>query len=268
MKMKTRILFAGIAIAASSAFGALLYHDDFSGTSLPAWYRSTANPSDFDDAWSVTSRLETVLGNPCACIDIAIPTLTTNASERWQAGLSATLLPNSILPYVWELAFDIYVETSEPVRISIAQTGVVPSAPFVEQLSTYWVTPPETGWQQITVTSEDEALLSYSMGMPNETNRSSTLRIGLSSHDGADRPLSISGIGTYTFKIDNLAFRSSDAAYVAVQRWPTGDLSLYFSGNLESSGDLNGWTAVDPHPSSPFALPLDLEKEFFRAVPE
>jgi len=268
MKSNYYIIFAGVVTAAYSAFGALLFHDEFSAPSLPTWYRTTINPSDFDDTWSVTSRLETVLGNSCACFDIAIPTLSTNTSERWHAGLSTTLLQSSVLPYVWELTFDIFVESSEPVRISISQTGLVPSVPSVEQLSTYWVTPPEAGWQQITINSENEAIISYAMGLPSETNRSSTLRIGLSSHDGAGLPLSISEIGTYTFKIDNLALKSSDAAYVALKTWSTGDTSLFFSGTLQSSGDLNAWTTIEPQPSSPFVIPLDMEKVFFRAFTE
>ena len=268
MKMKLCIALAGFFMASFSAFGAILFQDDFSDASLPTWYRHTVNPSDFDDTWSVTSRLETVLGNPCACFDIAIPTLTTNPIERWDAGLSATLLPDSILPYAWELTFDLYIETSEPVRISMAQTGLVPSVPFAEQRLTYWVTPPEAGWQQITVNSEDEAIISYAMGSPDETNRSCALRIGLSSHDLAGLPLSISEIGNYTFKIDNLMLRSSDAPYVAVKTWPTGDLSLFFSGNLQSSGDLNAWTTLDPQPSSPCVLPFNMEKEFFRVFTE
>ena len=268
MKMKLCIALAEIVLAACPAFGAILFQNDFAGASPPGYYRNTVNPSDFDYTWSVTSRLETVLGNPCACFDIAIPTQSTNASERWHGGLSATLLNDSILPYVWELTFDIYVETSEPVRISIAQTGLIPSLPFMTQLSTYWVTPPEAGWQPITVTSEDEAFVSYSMGLPFATNQSCALCIGLSSHDAADMPLSISQIGQYTFKIDNLALNSSDAAYVAVQTWPTGDLLLFYSGILQSSGDLDSWTTIEPQPSSPFLLPLDMEKEFFRAFTE
>lgn len=268
MKMKLSLIFAGFAIAAYSAFGAILFQNEYSGASLPNWYRTTSNASDFYDTWSVTSRLETVLGNQCACFDIAIPALSTNTNARWHGGLSATLLNNSILPFVWELAFDIYIETSEPVRISIAQTGLIPSVPFVEQLMTYWVTPPEAGWQQIIINSEDEASISYAMGLPDETNRNSTLRIGLSSHDTADMPLSISEIGNYTFKIDNIMLKSSDAPYVAIKTWPTGDRSLFFSGYLQSSGDLNVWTTLEPQPSSPLVFPLDNEKDYFRSFTE
>ncbi len=268
MKMKLSVIFAGFAIAAHSAFGAILFQNEYSGASLPNWYRTTSYASDFDDIWSVTSRLETVLGNQCACFDIAIPSLSTNTNARWHGGLSATLLNNSILPFVWELTFDLYLETSEPVRISIAQTGLIPSVPFVGQLMTYWVTPPEAGWQQITITSEDDASISYEMGLPDETNRNCTLRIGLSSHDAADMPLSISEIGNYTFKIDNVVLNSPDAPYVASKTWPTGDRLLFFSGNLQSSGDLNVWTTLEPQPSSPWVFPSDNDKEFFRSFTE
>ena len=128
----------------------------------------------------------------------------TGPNSQWYAG-AAAVLGNVIRPYTvpnqWEVDFDIRHDVIEPVRVELE----IQSQNQASIAYTAWVTPPSSGWEHITLTS-DQFSLGPGEFPPSGFGTNVYLFITLASVDSLGNPLSLYNPGTYTMDMDNIAF--------------------------------------------------------------
>ncbi len=203
MKKLLQVVTAFLLCQANSE-ASIIYQNDFSGTTLPGWMRATVGDNAFHQVWSVTSGLESESGKQHARYDFNIPTLPSDPNTtKWYGGFADYAGAFTALPAQWQLSFDIFLNTLEPIEVNFTfQTGKIPNP---QTTINYWVEPANVGWQPIVINQNSTSSGGFGGGGP---QMGTYLSVALASQDPNGNPLSISHIGTYDFLLDNVVLQS------------------------------------------------------------
>lgn len=179
----------------------VIYQNDFSGGNNLGTIRTTSGDNPFHSAWSITSSLQSELGNQFARFSIDIPVAPTNPNARWSGGCFTRVSPALALPEQWQLSFDLSLTVAEPVQVSFRFAFPPSSLPPQPGTMTYWIESAAAGWQHIVVNQDTP----FTLGEPFYGTKTGTyLSVGLASHDPSGNPLSIAQIGSHSFSLDNI----------------------------------------------------------------
>lgn len=200
-------LFIVTAMLAFSKFAEaqVIFEEDFSGPTFANWIRGTRGDlgGTFINTFSVGSTLQDNSGNPYREYDIAITQAPPDDNVTWYGGANFHVGGITVLPSEWELSFEVFMDTVEPIRIQfLVVENSFPFPPKSSLTLTAWVSPSQTGWDTITLDSSS-FVAEYQFGVP--PIEGTSLIISMTSHDASSNPLSIASVGDYSFSLDSIS---------------------------------------------------------------
>ncbi len=207
---RSLLLVAGITCLTIATPAEVLLNAHFSESSgSPGWSRTTFGDSIFHNSWSINSSVAADAGNWFARYAINVSQLPVNDATRWIGGFYAPNYSIVSLPANWQLSFDVSLPAAESMQVNFLfnpNTGTTP--PFLKStVMTFWITPPETGWQHIVINQDTPHILSERSAGP-ALGISTSLTISMASHDALGNAQTIAQVGTHTFDLDNIILQT------------------------------------------------------------
>lgn len=190
----------------------------------------------------------------------------------WHGGLSTSIGNFSSLPPVWQLSFRIATSAPvpEPIRIQFShytKPRLRRGDPLAEGVTlTFWITPTGTGWQQIAIQSSEVEVVQNTFNSTRMSTEPDTyLAITAHSRGPSGELLSLSGPGNHFLLLDDIDFRIPTIPFVALQPRSDGKLSLFYTGTLQESEGLDGWTTPFPQRAPHSIIVPNGSRRFYRS---
>ena len=223
---------------------------------------------------NITGSLEPNGNGHHARYDFTVPA-EPNAGVTWHGGLTTDIGNFSSLPPVWQLSFRLATSAPvpEPIRIRFShytKPRLRRGDPVAEGVTlTFWITPTGTGWQQIVIQSSDVEVVQNTFTSARMSTEPDTyLEITAHSRGPSGELLSLSGPGNHFLLLDEIDFRIPIIPFVSLQPRSDGKLSLFYTGTLQESGGLDGWTTPFPQRAPHSIIVPTGSRRFYRSSAE